>query len=91
MVLRIARPTNQLKHLAKMYQDGLGFQELAKFEDPNGFDGVVLGHKRAPYHLEFTHHQAAVQERSQRSGQEYLQSTEFTYRPSKTFCKTTMA
>ncbi|GAA4359631.1 hypothetical protein GCM10023185_26400 [Hymenobacter saemangeumensis] len=30
-------------------------QQLAAFTAHNGFDGVRLGHARAPYHLEFTH------------------------------------
>jgi hypothetical protein len=54
--LRIARPTDHLAAIARMYQDGLGFTQLAGFEDHAGFDGIMLGHPNAPYHLEFTHH-----------------------------------
>lgn len=43
-----------------MYQRGLGFQELASFENHAGFDGIVLGHPRAPYHLEFIHHRGTT-------------------------------
>jgi hypothetical protein len=32
----------------------LGFEVLGRFEDHEGFDGVMLGRKGAPYHLEFT-------------------------------------
>ena len=53
-VMRIARPTDQLQALARMYADGLGFETLAAFTDHDGFDGVILGHRAAPYHLEFT-------------------------------------
>lgn len=53
--LRIARPTNDLAALRRFYQDGLGLQELASFTNHNGFDGLMLGHEQAPYHLEFTH------------------------------------
>jgi catechol 2,3-dioxygenase-like lactoylglutathione lyase family enzyme len=54
-VLRIARPTDDLERLLHFYRDGLGFSVLDGFEDHAGFDGVILGHPGAPYHLEFTH------------------------------------
>ncbi|WP_375434288.1 VOC family protein [uncultured Hymenobacter sp.] len=53
--LRVARPTDQLPELLRFYRDGLGLVELAAFTTHNGFDGVILGHPQAPYHLEFTH------------------------------------
>lgn len=37
-----------------MYCAGLGFERLGSFEDHAGFDGVMLGHAGAEYHLEFT-------------------------------------
>jgi catechol 2,3-dioxygenase-like lactoylglutathione lyase family enzyme len=52
--LRVARPTDQLDEVIKFYRDGLGFDVLFQFADHDGFDGVMLGHKDAPYHLEFT-------------------------------------
>ena len=52
--LRIARPTDNLAAVAAMYEKGLGFTVLARFQDHDGFDGIVLGHPRQPYHLEFT-------------------------------------
>lgn len=53
-VLRIARPTNQLGAIARQYQVGLGLTELGRFEDHEGFDGVMLGHPQCGWHLEFT-------------------------------------
>lgn len=53
--LRVARPTDHLDEVLRFYRDGLGFAELARFEDHDGFDGVMLGHPGTPYHLEFTH------------------------------------
>ena len=38
----------------QLVADGLGFAELSRFEDHDGFDGVMLGLPGAPYHLEFT-------------------------------------
>ena len=53
--LRVARPTDNLTEVVQLYRDGLGFELLYKFTDHAGFDGVILGHRRAAYHLEFTH------------------------------------
>jgi hypothetical protein len=54
--LRVARPTDNLQVIAKMYEHGLGLQVLSHFEDHEGFDGVMLGDESIPYHFEFTHH-----------------------------------
>jgi catechol 2,3-dioxygenase-like lactoylglutathione lyase family enzyme len=53
--LRIARPSDNLAAVLNFYRDGLGFELLFQFKDHDGFDGLMLGHKNAPYHLEFTH------------------------------------
>jgi catechol 2,3-dioxygenase-like lactoylglutathione lyase family enzyme len=55
--LRIARPSDHISALIKFYREGLGFELLFEFKDHDGFDGVMLGHKSAPYHLEFTRKQ----------------------------------
>src|SRR5436190_21607909 len=53
-ILRVARPTDDLEALLPFYRDGLGLAVLYRFEDHDGFDGVMLGHEKAPWHLEFT-------------------------------------
>src|SRR5579872_2602867 len=52
--MRVARPTDNLEEVTKFYREGLGFAELYRFEDHDGFDGVMLGLSGAPYHLEFS-------------------------------------
>ncbi|KAK4169085.1 Glyoxalase/Bleomycin resistance protein/Dihydroxybiphenyl dioxygenase [Cladorrhinum sp. PSN259] len=52
--IRIARPTNDIDKLLSFYRDGLGFKVLGSFADHEGFDGVMMGHGGAGYHLEFT-------------------------------------
>jgi catechol 2,3-dioxygenase-like lactoylglutathione lyase family enzyme len=52
--LRVARPTDDLVAAVAFYRDGLGFEVLYEFRDHDGFDGVMLGHRGAAYHLEFT-------------------------------------
>ena len=52
--LRVARPTDDLNAVVRFYRDDLGFAVLSEFRDHAGFDGVMLGHPGAAYHLEFT-------------------------------------
>ncbi|MGH6909533.1 MAG: VOC family protein [Phenylobacterium sp.] len=52
--LRIARPSDDLDALLPFYRDGLGLELLYRFEDHEGFDGVMLGREGSPYHFEFT-------------------------------------
>ncbi|HKW39159.1 MAG TPA: VOC family protein [Burkholderiales bacterium] len=53
--LRIARPVGELERSAAMYRDGLGLSEIGRFEDHEGFDGVMLGAPGLGYHFELTH------------------------------------
>jgi|SRR3954466_562288 len=55
-ILRVARPTDNLAIVARMYIEGLGFELLGDFFNHDNFDGVILGHPQHSYHLEFTHH-----------------------------------
>lgn len=55
--LRIARPTDRLAEIERQYTLGLGFERIGGFADHDGFDGVMLGHPGAGYHLEFTREQ----------------------------------
>jgi catechol 2,3-dioxygenase-like lactoylglutathione lyase family enzyme len=55
--LRVARPTDDLAAVMRFYRDGLGFEVLFEFADHDGFDGAMLGHPGAAYHLEFTRKQ----------------------------------
>jgi YycE-like N-terminal domain/YycE-like C-terminal domain len=54
-VLRIARACRHPEALAIQYTRGLGFETLAEWRGHEGYDGIVLGHAQAPYHLEFIH------------------------------------
>jgi catechol 2,3-dioxygenase-like lactoylglutathione lyase family enzyme len=54
-ILRVARPTNDIGRVARFYTEGLGFEVLAHFEDHEGFDGIILGRRDYPWHIEFTH------------------------------------
>jgi catechol 2,3-dioxygenase-like lactoylglutathione lyase family enzyme len=53
--LRVARPTDRLDDVVRFYRDGLGLEVIASFDDHDGFDGRILGHPQAPWHLEFTY------------------------------------
>lgn len=52
--LRIARPVGTLARSVTMYRAGLGLLEIGRFEDHDGFDGVMLGRPGLDYHFEFT-------------------------------------
>jgi hypothetical protein len=54
VTLRVARPTDRPGEVVRFYSDGLGLTVLGSFEDHDGFDGVILGHPGAAWHLEFT-------------------------------------
>ena len=54
--MRVARPTNNLDDISRIYQQGLGYNVLGRFENHNGFDGIILGHSNHSHHQEFTHH-----------------------------------
>jgi catechol 2,3-dioxygenase-like lactoylglutathione lyase family enzyme len=58
--LRVARATDHLDDVVRFYRDGLGFELVGEFHDHEGFDGVMLGHAGAGYHLEFTVERGAV-------------------------------
>ncbi|WP_332451394.1 hypothetical protein [Burkholderia ubonensis] len=53
--LRIARPVSHLAATERMYCDAFGLAVLARFQDHDGFDGVMLGREGTDYHFEFTH------------------------------------
>ena len=52
--LRIARPVTDLERSVAMYVHGLDLQVLDRFENHDGFDGVMLGHPDLGFHFEFT-------------------------------------
>jgi catechol 2,3-dioxygenase-like lactoylglutathione lyase family enzyme len=52
--LRVARPSDDLAACIRFYSDGLGMEVLGEFFDHEGFDGVMIGGRGYPWHLEFT-------------------------------------
>ena len=52
--LRIARPVTDIERSTDMYCRGLGLRVLGRFEDHEGFDGVMLGTPGADYQFELT-------------------------------------
>lgn len=54
MHLRVARATDRLEEISRMYERGLGLSRVGSFQDHDGFDGVMLGRPGVSYHFEFT-------------------------------------
>jgi catechol 2,3-dioxygenase-like lactoylglutathione lyase family enzyme len=52
--LRIARPVGDLDRSVAMYRRGLDLDEIDRFVDHEGFDGVMLGTRGNSFHFEFT-------------------------------------
>lgn len=55
ILMRVARPTDNLDEIVRMYRDGLRLDILGRFNDHDGFDGVILGKWDLGYQIEFTH------------------------------------
>ena len=56
--IRIARPTDRLTEVVRFYRDGLGFTVIGKFDDHDGYDGIMLAIPGRSDHLEFTCHRS---------------------------------
>lgn len=54
MKLRIARHTDRLDDLVAFYRDRVGFPEIGRFNDHDGYDGVFLEVPGTGTHLELT-------------------------------------
>jgi catechol 2,3-dioxygenase-like lactoylglutathione lyase family enzyme len=54
MKLRVARHTAQLEAVVAFYRDGVGFPELGRFVDHEGYEGVFLAVPGTGTHLELT-------------------------------------
>jgi uncharacterized glyoxalase superfamily protein PhnB len=54
MQLRVARHTERLDEVVAFYRDGIGLEELGRFRDHDGYDGVFLGVPGTNAHLELT-------------------------------------
>ena len=54
--VRIARPTDRLDKVIEFYRDGIGLPVIGKFDDHDGYDGIIFGMPDTSYQLEFTQH-----------------------------------
>ncbi|CDO09900.1 VOC family protein [Mycolicibacterium cosmeticum] len=54
--IRVARPTDRLAEVQRFYAEHLGLPVIYRFEDHDGYTGVMLGLPGTEYHLEFTTH-----------------------------------
>ena len=52
--LRISHPTANLDQAMRFYRDGLGFEILDRFEEQQGWDGIIFGHRDWPYQIEIS-------------------------------------
>lgn len=52
--LRLVHPTANLDRSIAFYRDGLGFDILDRYDNQNGWDGVIFGHVGWPYQIEIS-------------------------------------
>jgi len=52
--MRVARPVRDLVKTESMYRRGLALEVVGRFENHDGFDGIMLAPPGADYHFEFT-------------------------------------
>lgn len=63
MQVRVARQTGRLAEVVAFYRDGLGLAEIARFDNHDGYSGVMVDLPGTGAHLEFTataHHTPPV-------------------------------
>ncbi len=53
MRFRSARPSDDLRAMERFYVDALGCERLARFEDHEGFDGLIVGSADGAWQAEF--------------------------------------
>ena len=53
---RIARPVTSLQKTIPFYKTGIGLIEIDRFQNHNGYNGVMLGLPDLTHHLEFREH-----------------------------------
>ncbi len=58
--LRIARPTGQFEAVVGFYRDVIGLPQLDRFDDHDGYSGVMIGLPGEGVHLEITTHSDGV-------------------------------
>lgn len=56
--IRVARPTDRLVEVERFYAEHLGLPIIYRFENHDGYSGVMVGLPGTEYHLEFTTHVA---------------------------------
>ncbi len=54
--IRVARPTDRLADVESFYAETLGLPVIYRFENHDGYSGVMLGLPGRDFHLEFTTH-----------------------------------
>jgi len=54
MIFRVARHTNDIEKMVQFYTTILGLEVIGRFNNHEGYDGVMLGLQDLDWHLEFT-------------------------------------
>jgi catechol 2,3-dioxygenase-like lactoylglutathione lyase family enzyme len=58
--MRVARPTTDIERAITFWTHVVGLEILSRFEDHEGYDGVILGNSGGQWEIEVTHHSSGM-------------------------------
>ena len=58
--MRVARPTTDIERAITFWTQIVGLEILSRFEDHEGYDGVILGNSGDQWEIEVTHHSSGM-------------------------------
>lgn len=58
--MRVARPTTDIERAITFWTQVVGLEILSRFEDHEGYDGVILGNSGDQWEIEVTHHSSGM-------------------------------
>ena len=58
--MRVAHPTTDVERAITFWTQVVGLEKLSRFEDHEGYDGVILGNSGDQWEIEVTHHSSGL-------------------------------
>jgi catechol 2,3-dioxygenase-like lactoylglutathione lyase family enzyme len=58
--MRVARPTTDIERAITFWTQVVGLEILSRFEDHEGYDGVILGNSGGQWEIEVTRHSSGM-------------------------------
>ena len=58
--MRVARPTTDMERSVAFWTQVVGLEQLSHFENHDGYDGAILGHRDQQWEIELTRHASGM-------------------------------